>query len=271
MKNHTFLLFILFWAFGSPAAPAQATLVFDTKLLKLPDTVVVYTPRGYHPADSVYPVVYMLHGLGGNYRSFKKILNPQQYADEYRFIIVLPDGLKDSWYIDDPHPSGNQWESFFVKELYPEIKADYPVDSARIFITGYSMGGHGALYLYLRHSRLFAAAAASSAVASLHASHARYLSLSNLLGEYDRSKAVFDKYSAVNQLDSIRFEDKPLFIDCGNKDYLLDCNMEFYEKCMDYYLPANFMEMPGRHNYDYWRSSFPFHFSFFARQTVITH
>ncbi len=256
------LLFLLI-SFGK--VKAADTLKVLSSYIPVPDTVLVFTPRGYRTSDSAYPLVYMLHGYGGNYSQINKIIDLQYYADKYRFVIACPDGLFDSWYFNSPVDPKMQYESFFVEDLYPEILKDYRIDSNNIFITGLSMGGHGSMYLFLRHAKMFKAAASSSGVLDLNYSALKYSSLSDRLGEYDKSKNLFDKFSAINQLDSIKFSDKEIFADCGTKDYLLKANKKFNEACMDRWIQITFMTMNGRHNYKYWRKSLPWHFDFFRR------
>lgn len=244
---------------------AQDTLVIPPAVLKVADTSLVFTPHGMKSGQKV-PMVIMLHGYGGDFHQFPQLLDLQNYADAYGFLIVTPDGFKDSWYFNAPSPSQMQWESFFIKDLYPTLLEKYAVDSSKIFITGLSMGGHGAMYLFLRHSGLFCAAASSSGVLDLNYSGQKYHSLSNILGEYQSHKDVFSQYSPINQLDSIKFSPKKIFIDCGNKDHLLEANRKFYDKCTALFIDAEFLQMSGRHNRAYWKKSFPFHFEFFKRQ-----
>ena len=260
------LLFIILFAFSSLWLEAQDTLVINSSYLPANDTVLIFTPTNAHPKDSSYPVVYMLHGYGGNYSQINKILNLQVYADKYRFIIVCPDGLFDSWYFNSPIRRKLQYETFFFTDLYPKINKDYSIDTTNIFITGLSMGGHGAMYLFLRHATKFKAAASSSGVLDLNYSSLKYSSLSNKLGEYKNSISVFNEYSAINQLDSIKFTDKAIFVDCGTKDHLLEANNKFNEACMDRWIQITYMNMSGRHNATYWKSSFPWHFDFFLKQ-----
>ena len=47
------------------------------------------------------------------YRQWNTIINVQKYADAYGFIIVCPDGLKDSWYINSPRKQMSKFEDFF--------------------------------------------------------------------------------------------------------------------------------------------------------------
>ncbi|RYD69856.1 MAG: esterase, partial [Sphingobacteriales bacterium] len=124
---------------------AQKQVLFTSKNLPVADTVWVFTPKNITKKDKV-PAVFLLHGFGGNYKQWNNIMDAQKYADEYGYILICPDGLIKSWYLNSPVKADWQYENFFFDELLPKIKKDYPVDTANIFITGLSMGGHGALW-----------------------------------------------------------------------------------------------------------------------------
>ena len=85
-------------------------------------------------------------------------------ADTYGVIIVMPDGGFDSWYYDSPVEPTYRYETFVARELVEYIDSHYRTKaepSARA-IAGLSMGGHGALYLAIRHQNVFGAAGSLS-------------------------------------------------------------------------------------------------------------
>jgi S-formylglutathione hydrolase FrmB len=261
-------LFLLLLAFGfAGMLQAQSGIfVIKSKLLEKADTVAYYLPGSYKPFEKKnYPVVFMLHGYGGNYKQIGQILNLQQYADMYKFIIICPDGQFDSWYFDSPVQRNSEYERFFFQDLLPYVQTEFHTDTAHLFITGLSMGGHGAMYLFLRHSKVFAAAGSTSGVLDLNASSLKYSSLSNRLGEYNENRSRFDAYSAINLLDSIKFTDKPIIFDCGNRDHLYQANKRFKEACDSLHVNAFYFSFPGRHNRTYWHESFPLHFRYFFK------
>ena len=135
--------------FASFFASAQDQLVYKSKNLAKPDTTWVFKPQNYTQKDKL-PLLFLLHGYSGNYKQWHSIMDAQKYADDYGFIIVCPDGLFSSWYVNSPVKSNMQFESFFFDELYTDIKVKYKVDASNVFISGLSMGGHGALYLFIR-------------------------------------------------------------------------------------------------------------------------
>ncbi|WP_379086658.1 alpha/beta hydrolase [Pedobacter sp. UC225_65] len=140
---------------------AQEQLVYQSKNLPKPDTTWVFKPKSYKKAEKL-PVIFLLHGYSGNYKQWHTIMDAQKYADEYNFIIVCPDGLFSSWYLNSPVKPDWQFENFFFDELYPDIKKKYSVDEQHIFISGLSMGGHGAFYLFIKRPELFSSAGSTS-------------------------------------------------------------------------------------------------------------
>jgi len=245
---------------------AQSQFVLKSKYIKSADTSWVFMPKDMDFMSNNLPVIIMLHGYGGNYKQWNSIINLQEYADKYHFIIVCPDGLKDSWYFDSPIQKDSKFETFFIDEYLPYLKDNYPIDSEGIFITGLSMGGHGAMYLFLRHTDIFASAGSTSGVLDLNYSGLKYSSLSNKLGEYDKSADKFNEFSSIHYLDNTKFGTAhPIIFDCGNKDHLYQANKNFKAKCDSLSVNAFYFSFPGRHNRKYWKKSIPWHFEFFNR------
>ncbi len=122
---------------------------------------LIYLPPGYQTDTSKrYPVVYWLHGLGGNQRAgatFLEQMIPVVAAGKIpEMIVVLVNGMKDSFYVDSPH---GLWpiESVIIKELIPHIDATYRTLARRESraIEGYSMGSFGAAHLAFKFPELF--------------------------------------------------------------------------------------------------------------------
>jgi len=58
------------------------------------------------------PVVYLLHGYSGNYSNWiTKVPDLKKYADEYKLLIVCPDGDYSSWYFDSPVDPSMRYET----------------------------------------------------------------------------------------------------------------------------------------------------------------
>jgi S-formylglutathione hydrolase FrmB len=163
MKQSLPVLFIIL-TFSACASQADTILVHSKAMNKNIKCVVIQ-PVHTAPIGIRFPVIYLLHGWDGNYAQWPTTA-PQlkQEADSLGIIFVCPDGGYDSWYFDSPVDPSVRYETFISKELISYIDTHYPTlnDRGHRAITGLSMGGHGALYLAIRHRDLFGAAGATS-------------------------------------------------------------------------------------------------------------
>lgn len=244
---------------------AQDQLVYNSKNLAKPDTTWVFKPKNYQQKDKL-PVIYLLHGYSGNYKQWHNIMDAQKYADAYSCIIVCPDGLFSSWYINSPVQSNMQFESFFVDELYPDIKSKYKVDPDQVFISGLSMGGHGALYLFIKHQELFKSAGSTSGGIKLSDGFGKY-GLGALLGNPPADSDLWQKYSVTSLIDQLKGNKKPFIFDCGVDDFFYQSNNELKQKCDQLKLNATYISQPGNHNKAYWAKSIQQQFEFFKTLT----
>ncbi len=258
MRIYCFVLCILTYVQCS----AQDELVLSSDRLPGNDTVWIFKPAGY-TTNQKFPVVYLLHGLGGKYDSWNKLVNLQDYADIYGFMIICPDGFTDSYFFDSPLIKNSKFETFFTKELYPFILKKYAVDSSKIFITGLSMGGAGAMYLFIRNQQLFLGAGSTSGVFNLNDSGSKYKSLSRLLGDYLSNQKRFNEYSVINLLANLKGSDKQIIFDCGRNDPFYKSNNELNVKCDELGINATYISQPGTHNHTYWKKAIKQHFDFF--------
>src|SRR5690606_13868590 len=128
--------------------------------LKRTVSVSVQTPTNYQSSKS-YPLVFMLHGYSENYEQWSKTTDLKKLATDYQMILVCPEGFVN-YYLNSPNLKTFQYEDFFFQELVPNIEEKYNIDNKNIFITGLSMGGYGALSLFIKHSEFFNTAASTS-------------------------------------------------------------------------------------------------------------
>ncbi len=242
---------------------AQEQLYFNPLYVPHTDTTLVFTPKDYSMASGKkYPVMFLLHGCGATYRQWSTIINVQKYADAYGFIIVCPDGLKDSWYINSPRKQMSKYEDFFFKDLYPAIKQKYRVEDEQIFITGICSGGHGALSLFSKRPELFRAAGSSGGVVDLSVESAN-ASLKNILGSDEAD--VLRKFSVINNVGKLAASQKEIIFDCGMEDVNYEANNDLRKRCDELKVKATYISQPGKHDKAYWQKSIKVQFDFFKR------
>lgn len=157
----------LFAACALLAAPSLASEVVTRKLesaaLRRSWEYEVYLPSGYEKSGLRYPVLYLLHGNGGNRRDWVDKGNIQRTADALiasrdipAAVIVMPDAGV-TWYVD----RREKMETALLRDLIPDVERNLRVLKSRDgrLIGGLSMGGYGALRFALKYPEMFAAAA----------------------------------------------------------------------------------------------------------------
>lgn len=262
--RHLIALVLFFYAFAAKAT-VDTLSVFSAQMNK-PVKVVVIQPDQSDKTKPL-PVIYLLHGFGGNYASWLRDA-PQlkQKANEMQALLVLPDGGRGSWYFDSPVNPSVKYESFIVNELVPFIDANYTTIHSRTFraITGLSMGGHGAFYLALRHKDIFGAAGSICGGVDFRPFPANW-DLSKVLGPIDQYADNWNKNTVVNMVDSLKSGELQLIFDCGVDDFFLNVNRALHQKLGDQKVAHDYIERPGAHNSAYWRNSIDYQLVFFKK------
>lgn len=121
----------------------------------------IYLPPGYGTDTTRrYPVIYNLHGAGGNETRTvfnAEVLHAGILAGKWpELIMVFPNGGRSTMY-QDSADGRFPAETTFVKELMPHIDATYRTIADRTgrCIEGFSMGGRGSTHLAMKHPQLF--------------------------------------------------------------------------------------------------------------------
>ena len=123
----------------------------------------IYLPHHYPDTTRHYPVLYLLHGLYGNFENRDKLTHLSTYAAGMNWIIVMPDA-GNSWYSNSATVPRDKFEDYIAKDLIAEIDGKYrtiPARRARA-VAGLSMGGYADMKLALRNPQLFAFAGSLS-------------------------------------------------------------------------------------------------------------
>ena len=228
---------------------------------------VVIKPDSYKKIRNVFPVVYLLHGHGGDYSNWiTKVPELQKYADTYRTLIVCPDGASGSWYFDSPLDTTYKYETHVATELVNFIDKNYRTVANKNHraITGLSMGGHGALFLALRHADVFGAAGSMSGGVDLKESKNRF-DISKRIGDTILQASNWHNMTVINLIENYTNTNVKIFFDCGEKDIFINGNRRLHQKMLQLKIPHTYIERPGGHNWDYWSNAIPFQLLFFQR------
>ena len=227
--------------------------------------VLVTVPENIHPYAQL-PVVYMLHGYSGDEKSWL-IIQPRlkAWADRDQIMIVTPDG-ENSWYWDSPVDSNSQFETFVSKELVTYIDSHYPTRANRLSraVTGLSMGGHGALWLAIRHKDVFGAVGSTSGGVDIRPFPKNW-EMSKQLGVQSEHKERWDAHTVMTQLDRLKNEDLSIIFDCGSEDFFYKVNRKLHDELLKRGIYHDFIVRPGKHNYLYWNNSIEYQWLFFKK------
>ena len=190
---------------------------------------------------------------------------PEGIADEKGMLFICPDG-KNSWYWDSPTNASYRYETFVASELVKYTDAHYvtiPDRKARA-VSGLSMGGHGALWLSIRHKDTFGAAGSMSGGVDIRPFPKNW-EMKEQLGTYEDNEEVWNSHTVVTQLDKIQNGDLALIIDCGESDFFLNVNKELHQLLLDKKIDHDFITRPGGHTGAYWSNSIDYHLLFFDK------
>jgi len=244
------------------------TIQIQSNYLKKATKFVVIQPSNQGQQNNTqarYPVVYLLNGYDGNYAQWTKTA-PQlaKTADDLKMIFVYPDGGKSSWYFDSPLDSNMQYESYIIKELVPYVDANFPTKAnpKSRAITGLSMGGHGGLYLAIRHSDVFGAAGSTSGGFDFRP-FPKSWNLPNILGAYETNQTRWYEYTVMRQVELLTNNQLAIIFDCGVDDIFINVNRALHEKLLQLKIDHDYIERSGGHNHAYWRNSIDFQMLFF--------
>ena len=228
---------------------------------------VVILPKSYAEGNTRYPVVYLLHGCGGNYASWITI-KPElpQLASQYNLIIVCPDGLINSWYWNSPLNKDMQFEDYISDEVIRYTDSHYRTiaDRSARAISGLSMGGHGAMWNAIRHRNVFGAAGSISGGLDIRPFPTNW-KMQNQLGEFASNKKRWDEHTVINLIPSLKDGDLAIIIDCGVDDFFLEVNRRAHQSLLDQKIKHYYIERPGAHNNAYWNNSIDYQLLFFHK------
>ena len=253
-------LFIL----SSHAASVDTILIYSNSMHKNVKCVVI-KPAAYEDEKQRFAVLYLLHGWSGDYSNWVlKVPALLQEVDENGCMVVCPDGAYNSWYFDSPIDTNIRYETNVALEIPAYIDAHYRTiaDRKARAITGLSMGGHGALYLAIRHEDVFGAAGSMSGGVDFRPFPNNW-DIKKVLGDYSTHAEDWNKNVVVDLVDSLHNGDLKMIIDCGVGDFFLPVNRDLHQKLLAAKIDHDYIERPGEHNWDYWSNSIKYQLLFF--------
>ena len=164
------------------------------------------------------------------------------------------------------NPDGSMiYETFVAKELVDFVDSRYPTvpDRRHRAITGLSMGGHGALYLAIRHQDTFGAAGSMSGGVDFRPFPDNW-DIKKRLGEKSEYPENWDRNTVMAQLPLLKPGALSMVFDCGTEDFFYEVNCNLHDEMARLKIPHEFTTRPGAHNWDYWRRSLRDHLLFFS-------
>ncbi|MHA6247121.1 alpha/beta hydrolase [Pontibacter sp. CAU 1760] len=222
------------------------TVEYHSKTVGTKRKALVYTPPGFTEKEK-YPVLYLLHGIGGDEYEWLRNGQPQVILDNLYaqgklkpMVVVLPNGRA----MKDDRAVGNVFDSVKVQafatferdlldDLLPFIEREYPVykDRKRRAIAGLSMGGGQSLNFGLGNLNKFAWVGGFSSAPNTKAPE-------KLLPEPKKAKEKL----------------KLLWISCGEDDNLMSFSKRTHDYLDRHNVPHVFYVEPGGHDFEVWKN-----------------
>lgn len=227
---------------------------------------VVITPDGYDK-NGKYPVVYLLHGFSDNYTKWiNTVPRLKNICDQYKFIIVCPDGGYSSWYMDSPEKPDYKYETYISKELIAFIDSNYATikDRSGRAITGLSMGGFGALYNAIKHQDVYGAVGSMSGGVDLRP-FSKSFGIDQILGDSAKYPQRWVGNSIVDLLPLLKPSSLSITIDEGTTDFFLDVNNTLHSQLLKNNIDHDYCIRPGGHTWEFWSNAVNYQMLFFSR------
>ena len=192
---------------------------YESKTVGTTRKMQVYTPPGY-TTENTYPVLYLLHGIGGDETEWQRFSTPNVILDNLiadgkavPMIIVMPNGRAQKNDRAEGNafasaPSFATFERDLLDDVIPAIEAKYSVDTSREkrAIAGLSMGGGQSFNFGLAHLDTFA-----------------------WIGPFSAAPNTKKPQELIPDVEAAKAKLKLLWISCGNKDGLIKISQEMHQ------------------------------------------
>ncbi|SDG23459.1 Enterochelin esterase [Dyadobacter soli] len=228
------------------AAGRIDSVQYASKTVGTTRKALVYTPPGFSKKKK-YPVLYLLHGIGGDEKEWLKGGNPQLILDNLYaekkiepMIVVMPNGRA----MKDDRATGNimapdkvaafaTFEQDLLTDLIPFVEKKYPVltDREHRAIAGLSMGGGQSLNFGLGNLDRFA-----------------------WVGGFSSAPNTRLPQELMPNPEDARQKLKLLFISCGDDDRLITFSKRTHDYLLEHEVPHVYYIEPGVHDFKVWKN-----------------
>lgn len=222
------------------------TISYESKTVGNKRKALIYTPPNFSKKKK-YPVLYLLHGIGGDEKEWFKNANPHLILDNLyaenklaQMIVVMPNGraMKDDRAVGNVFDSAkvqafSTFEKDLLNDLIPFIEKNYPVykDRENRAIAGLSMGGGQSLNFGLSNLDKFAWVGGFSSAPNTKRPEV----------------LVPNPEEAKNKLNL-------LWISCGDADGLMPFSKRTHDYLYEKQVPHIFYVEPGGHDFKVWKN-----------------
>lgn len=231
---------------------------YDSPGLEMDRRLTIYTPPGYENSKEKYPVLYLLHGAGGDEEAWMTLGRASQILDNLiaegkatPMIVVMPNGnvVQDGapgegskgfykpQFMENKTMDGSYEANFMDIVKFVESNYRVKADKADRAIAGLSMGGFHSFHISRYYPNTFDYVGLFSAA---------------LMPREDATGKV---YSNVDETLKTQMDNgyKLYWIGIGKSDFLYDANKEFRQKLDDMGMKYTYMETDGGHIWRNWR------------------
>ena len=269
MLRKIFLASAILTSFGASAYTVE-TIKVEAPTTGISKEATVVLPSTY-TKDTKYPVVYLLHGHGGNYRDWTNLTNVETLADRYNMIVVMPDGNQDSWYIDSKIKKNSNYATYIAKDVVNFIDSKYSTIESKDGrgITGLSMGGFGAMSIGFDNLDTFGAIGAISGGVDFTPFPQNWR-ISDVLGDYNKNQADWHEKTIINNLQKVADYTSdgkdnnyiPIAFEVGVNDFFIDVNRKLHQEMLRLNIRHDYTERQGQHDWIYWNNAISYQMQF---------
>ncbi|TDN90391.1 enterochelin esterase-like enzyme [Salegentibacter sp. 24] len=223
------------------------SITYFSETVGLKRNAMVYTPPNFDSTKS-YPVLYLLHGIGGDEKAWisngnlKNILD-NLYAENKiePMIVILPNGramkndkAEGDLFSKEKINAFSTFEKDLLNDLIPFVEKNYPVMKNRKHraLAGLSMGGGQSLNFGLSNIDHFA-----------------------YIGGFSSAPNTKSFKNLIENPPEVNEKLELLYISCGDKDDLLNITAKAHKYLKENNITHTYIVLPGGHDFKVWKKN----------------